>query len=178
MWSIFPFFREFDDSTVIYRYSKTDSNGNITVNAVKKILATDSIVCQFVFKEAVGGTSVNSDGGWSTEPGSSNLSLQSYTLTSVKEFSRTLPLSYQLFQNFPNPFNGTTQIRFQIPRMDFVVITLFDVLGRKISTLFQGVVQSGLHTVSASFDALPSGVYFYEFKSRLHRETRKLVLIK
>ena len=104
--------------------------------------------------------------------------LKSYVLTSTPLIRENTPAQYALFQNFPNPFNGSTRILFRIPYAEFATLELFDVLGRKITTAFKGVVQPGIHSVSLSSDLLASGLYFYRLTSGTYRETKKLVLIK
>ena len=85
---------------------------------------------------------------------------------------------FHLYQNYPNPFNGSTQIQFFMPHDGAAALTLFDPLGRKISVLFHGGAQTGVHTVVLSSESLASGMYFYQFSSGNALITRKLVLTK
>src|SRR5208283_873651 len=82
------------------------------------------------------------------------------SLTAVKD-TRQLPNQYFLSQNFPNPFNPTTQISYTIAKASNVTLTIYDVLGREIATLVNGKNEPGNHSVGWNALNVPSGVYFY-----------------
>jgi hypothetical protein len=71
-----------------------------------------------------------------------------------------LPQEIRLFQNFPNPFNNSTIISYELPKAASVTIEIYSVLGQKVATLAQGVKQPGYHQVSWE-SSLSSGVYYY-----------------
>ena len=88
-----------------------------------------------------------------------------------------------LYQNTPNPFNPVTTIRYYIPEAGEVKITVFDVAGRKVKNLFQGVRQDGEHSVewNGSTDSgarVATGVYFYALEYKKESITRKMVLLR
>ncbi len=85
---------------------------------------------------------------------------------------------YNLFANYPNPFNSETYIRFKIPQKERVKIVLFDVLGRQKSVLLDAVESAGEHRIKFSAKNLPSGIYFYRLQTSHFTATKKLVLIK
>ncbi len=88
-------------------------------------------------------------------------------------------LNYVLYQNFPNPFNPVTTIKFETLKKEHVDLTLYDMLGRKVEMLFDDVVTAGITTVDFNGKNLASGVYFYIFKtSSGFTSTKKLVLLK
>ena len=89
-----------------------------------------------------------------------------------------LPETIVLDQNYPNPFNPSTTIQFELPNSSDVELEVFDLLGRKVATLIQGVLQAGSH--EAMFDAtvLGSGLYVYTLRAGDHRMTRTMTLIK
>lgn len=176
--SVFPFIPGFADSTTLFRFCEVDSSRTVTVKVHLKIDPHDSVTYRFLFKEAVGELSVQSHGGAVSIVGSSNHSLKNCLLTSIHHASDIALSGYALFQNYPNPFNGSTQIQFQIPQTGNAAVVLFDVLGRKVATLFQQLVQPRLYSVSLSSESIPSGVYFYQLSSGRYRETKKLVVIK
>jgi hypothetical protein len=91
-----------------------------------------------------------------------------------------LPASYALQQNFPNPFNPSTRITYQLPDDAFVTVKVFDLLGKEIATLVNERQQAGVHHASFSADqfSLPSGVYFYSLTTDHFTQTRKMVLAK
>jgi hypothetical protein len=88
------------------------------------------------------------------------------------------PDQYYLYQNYPQPFNPATNIKFQIPRAGKVVIYVFDVLGNIVSTLINGKISKGIHTVNFNGSDLTSGIYFYTIKAGEFSDTKKMVLLK
>jgi endo-1,4-beta-xylanase len=98
--------------------------------------------------------------------------------TGVKEIASGLPSHYQLEQNFPNPFNPSTNIRYSIPQSSKVVLKVFDVLGREVQTLINTAQAPGQYTVPFHAQDLCSGVYFYQLSAGTFTETRKLMLLK
>jgi Outer membrane protein Omp28 len=77
------------------------------------------------------------------------------------ETQETLPDHYELSQNFPNPFNPSTQIDFQIPTASHVTLTVYDLLGRNVATLVDGLRGPGGYHAVFHGDGLTSGIYFY-----------------
>jgi len=92
--------------------------------------------------------------------------------------SNSASFSFQLYQNYPNPFNPVTTIKFDIPSENEINLTLFDMLGREVKTLFKGKAPAGTMTVDFNADGLPSGVYIYRLKSGNFMASKKLILIK
>jgi len=85
---------------------------------------------------------------------------------------------YDLFQNYPNPFNSSTMIKYQIPQEGRVRINLYNILGEKILTLFEGEREKGIYSFAFSSNELPSGNYFYSLESNSSRLVKKLTIIK
>lgn len=92
--------------------------------------------------------------------------------------SGDLPREYDLAQNFPNPFNPSTIIRYAIPVKSHVLLTVHNLLGQVVSTIVNGEQEAGFHEIR--FDALnlASGVYLYRLEAGKFVETRKLTLIR
>lgn len=90
--------------------------------------------------------------------------------TSASEFG--------LFENYPNPFNPTTTITYQIPTSGQVTLKVFDVLGREVTTLVDELQQPGSHTVQWDARAVASGVYFYQLCAGNLVSTRKMFVAK
>lgn len=93
------------------------------------------------------------------------------------------PESLLLFQNFPNPFNPSTIIRFDVPGTGFVSLRLYDVLGRTVRTLVNGAMNSGSYEIQLDAVGLPGGVYFCEMRvessgTLKYSAVRKMVLMK
>ncbi len=88
------------------------------------------------------------------------------------------PIEYSLSANFPNPFNPSTTINYQIPNDEFVTVKVYDALGREVKTLINEFQTIGFY--SATFDAskLSSGIYFYTIKAGRFTSTKKMLLMK
>ena len=97
--------------------------------------------------------------------------------TSVQNLS-TLPQEYTLFQNYPNPFNPSTTIKYQLPRMSYVTLQIYDILGRKVSTLVNEIKQAGYYSVAFDAASLSSGFYFYKITANTFTQTKQMMLIK
>lgn len=102
------------------------------------------------------------------------------TLTSINETTqKVMPEEYFLGQNYPNPFNAETQITFSVKLTGEVVLSVYDLLGQKISILFDGVATANTQ-YSVSFNAknLTSGVYLYSLRTISGFETKQMCLLK
>jgi len=89
--------------------------------------------------------------------------------TAVKEYS---------IENYPNPFNPTTTIAYQLPKDGRVTIKIFDAIGREVVTLVDEFKPSGRYTVQFDASHLASGIYFYSLKSGDYNAVKKMSLIK
>ncbi|MDO8550368.1 MAG: T9SS type A sorting domain-containing protein [Ignavibacteria bacterium] len=96
----------------------------------------------------------------------------------IESFLSEVPNEYQLYQNFPNPFNPSTKIQFYLPEDNYVRIKLFDLLGREISIITDGVLDQGFHSVEFSSENLSSGVYLYKMEAGNKIFTRKMIVNK
>ncbi len=86
--------------------------------------------------------------------------------------------SYELFQNYPNPFNPTTNIQYSVMKAGLVTLTVYDVLGRKVSTLINQYQTAGTHSINFDASRLASGVYFYRIEAGSFRSVKKMMLLK
>ncbi len=89
-----------------------------------------------------------------------------------------LPSEYMISQNFPNPFNPTTSIQFALPRMEHVVLRVFDMLGREESTLVEDNLPAGRYTVTWNASNAASGMYFYRITAGSFIVTKRMLLLK
>lgn len=90
-----------------------------------------------------------------------------------------IPKKTELFQNYPNPFNPTTTISFGIPESSRISLFIYDILGRKVTTLVdQELKTPGLYTIQFDASALSSGMYIYQLETDYQIITRRLTLIK
>jgi enterochelin esterase-like enzyme len=88
------------------------------------------------------------------------------------------PGGYELEQNSPNPGNPATTIGFRLPSAQHVVLKLYDLAGREVMTLFDGVAPQGRREVRVDASQLSSGIYFYSLQGREYSETRKMVIVR
>ncbi|MGD1045167.1 MAG: endo-1,4-beta-xylanase [Bacteroidota bacterium] len=98
--------------------------------------------------------------------------------TGVEETVSRIPSHYELEQNFPNPFNPATSIRYDISKTSQVTLKVFDILGRQVQTLVNTMQAPGQYTVTFTGQNLASGIYFYRFEAGTFTETKKLMLLK
>lgn len=97
-----------------------------------------------------------------------------------EEPNSPMPRQYSLSQNYPNPFNPSTKIKYSLQEPGYVILTVYDMLGREIKTLINEFKNSGEHEVifNAAGMNLSSGIYLYRIKSGSFVQTKKLMLIK
>ncbi len=96
--------------------------------------------------------------------------------TSVPEVA---PREFALKQNYPNPFNPSTEIKFAVENTDHAKLEVYNALGQKVATLFDGIAEAGqYYRVRFSGTGLSSGVYFYRLESGKRSDVKKLVLMK
>ena len=84
----------------------------------------------------------------------------------------------QLSQNSPNPFNPVTEIRYGLPRDSWVELVLFDLAGRKVTTIYEGFEKAGYKTIRWNAKDLSSGTYIYRLSAGELAEAKKLVVFK
>lgn len=85
---------------------------------------------------------------------------------------------FELSDNLPNPFNPVTKIKFQIPEAGIVKLNVYDLTGKKISSLVNEFRAAGNYDISFDGSLLASGVYFYSLQTRGHISTKRMILIK
>ncbi|MDP3683791.1 MAG: T9SS type A sorting domain-containing protein, partial [Ignavibacteria bacterium] len=94
------------------------------------------------------------------------------------EIMLNVPDEFRLEQNYPNPFNPSTIIEYQLPSNAFVVLKVFDILGREVETLINEHQNEGNHFVQFNASDLLSGVYFYKIEAGTYYDTKKLLLLR
>lgn len=98
--------------------------------------------------------------------------------TRVPEFDPEVPVFFAVFQNYPNPFNPSTRIPYVLDRPSLVTMEVFDVLGRKLETLFRKDQVPGTYSVDWDASRYPSGTYFCTVTTASGRRTIRMVLIR
>ena len=93
------------------------------------------------------------------------------------------PTTFALYANYPNPFNPSTTITFDLPETSYVQLEVYDIMGRRITTLIDGQRTAGRHqaiwyATSDKGTPVAGGVYLYKIQTGSFRETRQMVLLK
>lgn len=101
-----------------------------------------------------------------------------YGTVGVNSISTEVPRVFSLSQNFPNPFNPTTNIQFGVPKNSLVTIKVYDLLGREVATLLNEQKQAGMYQVDFNAASLSSGVYFYRMQAGTFADIKRMVVIK
>jgi len=99
-------------------------------------------------------------------------------IVGVEQTGTGLAERFALTQNYPNPFNPSTTISYQLPTQSYVTLKVYDVLGRGVATLVDGVQQRGKYEVTWDAKNVTSGVHFYQLVASGFTSTKKLVLLR
>jgi hypothetical protein len=128
----------------------------------------------------VNATNILGTSGWSN--------IRNFTVRTIgiKQISSEIPTDYKLFNNYPNPFNPNTNVRFQIPKLssrdalarDHVLIKVYDILGKEIATLVNEKKSPGIYEVGFNGSNLPSGIYFVKMQADNFNGIIKIALLK
>ena len=88
-----------------------------------------------------------------------------FEFSQVVNIGYTLPLEFALEQNYPNPFNPTTNIIYAVPVKSNVLLDVYNLIGQKIITLFEGEVEAGKHTAQFNASSMSSGIYLFKLNA-------------
>jgi hypothetical protein len=105
-------------------------------------------------------------------------------LVGITNISGNIPKNFELKQNFPNPFNPVTKIRFSISGSQggnkpvMTKLTVYDILGKKVVMLIDNELAAGEYETDFNASGLPSGIYFYELSAGGMKLTNKMILVK
>jgi hypothetical protein len=98
--------------------------------------------------------------------------------TAVLEEAEAIPATFALFDNYPNPFNASTVVRFALPASSGVILKLYDSAGQQVRSLDLGIYQAGYHAVRVEGKKLASGAYFYHLQAGTLDATGRMLLLK
>ncbi|MCX6826152.1 MAG: T9SS type A sorting domain-containing protein, partial [candidate division Zixibacteria bacterium] len=103
--------------------------------------------------------------------------------TGTDDDEPVVPNKYSLLQNYPNPFNPTTNITFSVPAAAHATVDIYNILGTKIATIFDGIAKTGQNRViwngvDANGASVASGIYLYQLKTAGFEQSRKMLLMK
>jgi hypothetical protein len=171
-----------DDSANVYITGKsTESSGN----EFSTIKYNTNGIQQWILNYSGGGVEVIVDKnrnifvtGGSAQSLNSGITIKYSQPIGIKKFVGNFPDHYFLEQNYPNPYNPNTNIKYQLPKQCFVMLDVYDILGRKVANLVNSLQNPGEY--SYSFDALKlaSGVYIYIINAGDFTATKKMILQK
>ncbi|MFA7361667.1 MAG: YCF48-related protein [Candidatus Kapaibacterium sp.] len=116
--------------------------------------------------------------GWATGSNGMVLYTTNGGLSYVNQISTVIPESFVLHQNYPNPFNNTTNIMIEIKERDFYKLEIYDVTGKKVDNLLEGIKTPGTYQINYNASKLSSGIYFYKLICSNYIQTKKFSLIK
>ena len=109
---------------------------------------------------------------------SDNDILEKRSLKTINFTGSEILVSYDLAQNFPNPFNPSTTIRFQLPQDGMVTLKIFDILGSEVATLVNEEKVAGRYEINFNASSLASGVYIYKLQAGDFVNSKKMILLK
>jgi hypothetical protein len=98
--------------------------------------------------------------------------------TSIESQNINLPHTYSLKQNYPNPFNPVTMITYQLPMINDVDLSIYNILGQKVATLVNERQQAGRYRVEWDASGFASGVYYYRLEAGEFVDIRKMILLR
>jgi hypothetical protein len=142
------------------RFNRLDSNASITL-----VIRTTSMIQDSITPLAYGTD-------WTkTDP-------PAFIIVGASQISSSLPKEFKLYNNYPNPFNPSTTIKFDLVRSSNVVITIYDILGKEIEYLVSSKLDAGTYEVKWDGAKYSSGVYFYKIETESFSDIKKMLLVK
>jgi len=122
--------------------------------------------------------SLSTDGTYLYAPTYGNGMWRALIPSGIRQITTNVPDKYNLEQNFPNPFNPSTTIRFQIPFNSFVNLSLYDINGRLLEQFVNSQLQAGIYEYKWNASKYASGIYFYRLTTNNYIATKKMILVK
>ena len=98
--------------------------------------------------------------------------------TSISDNSDVVPKDFVLYNNYPNPFNPSTTIRFDLPESGHARLEIFDLNGRLVKVLVNENLHAGMHSYKWNSQGVASGAYVYRLTTNTQSESKKMVLLK
>lgn len=147
------------------RASVLGGGGAVSSNSTHRLAST---MGQAVAGFSAGGSFRKRAGFWSAEP----------VPTPVEHTAAPVPREYRLDQNFPNPFNPATTIRFAIKEKSHVSLVVFTLLGQAVSTIVDEELPAGEYETRFTAPDAASGLYFYRLTSNGFVRSRKMLLLR
>ncbi|MDR3665405.1 MAG: T9SS type A sorting domain-containing protein [Ignavibacteriaceae bacterium] len=124
------------------------------------------------------------DAYYSTESTSKNGGIAEFTIREIpskRNFgnNQTAAITeYKLYDNFPNPFNPSTEIYYQIPNDGNVKLKVYNMMGQEVMTLINGFKEKGMYSITFNASKLASGIYIYKLEAGTFAQVKKMILTK
>jgi Secretion system C-terminal sorting domain len=99
-------------------------------------------------------------------------------MVNKEEQSVIVPKVFSLYQNYPNPFNPATTIKFDLPKAVYTKLTVYDVLGRVVTTLVNQKMNAGSYDINWDASSYASGAYVYKLEAGDYISVKKMILVK
>jgi hypothetical protein len=166
------------DTTPAYRFSPLSSDTISKLWYTGNLWGHDSLIFVVDLGLTLRSTSTATGLSYMTRTyNTTTIQLHESPVLSVRASSQN-PNGFSLGQNYPNPFNPTTTIQYSVPTSQFIVLRLYDLLGREILVLDEGVRTPGTHSVVLQAHGLSSGIYFYQLSTARVAQAKKLMILK
>jgi hypothetical protein len=98
--------------------------------------------------------------------------------SAIDDVNERIPTGFNIYENYPNPFNPTTEIRYDVPTLSNIRITVYDIIGRHVRTLVNAENTPGHYTVTFDASNLASGLYLYRMIAGNFEQAHHMMLIK
>jgi hypothetical protein len=172
---VFPFTRNFTDTTLVYRYRRVGVGDTVAFRSTYYPNARSV----FTFRQDIGLVRFRYNSGTMDVYDTAHHYLLNSIITSTEGGSTAFrPDGFRLFQNYPNPFNPVTTLHFTIDNRQLTVLKVYDLLGREVTALVNEVKQPGAYTVQWDASAAPSGMYFCRLQAGGLVDVKKLILLR
>lgn len=181
-WNIDPEWQLFDDNADLVYEISTDWPAGTARTFVYKYGFWGPDVASFDNEAGFGQNHVHKESGEGTFFEIST-PFGDMTPTAIEEGSEGIPVTFSLQQNYPNPFNPSTTIRFSVAKASETSLVIYNALGQKVKTLFNGRLNPGAVTkvwdgTNQSGSQVATGIYFYQLRSSDRVMTKKMILMK
>ena len=188
--SVYSYLRVSSNNNVIVNVNFSASEQTINISVPLNKISFDSSASFYINDElniktyVVKGTDLKNYPITVPSNSAQILVLSDSALTEAKEEETVLPVSFNVEQNYPNPFNPSTTIKYSLPYSSHVKISIFNILGQKISELINDVQNAGNHEAVWSASNFASGVYLYSLEAISEKgktnytQVKKMILLK
>lgn len=165
--------------------NKNDNSFNLNYKKIGQEKTRDAIAIAFQKDNIKGESYYNNKEPLANKPfDGTSILVEINTSTTNIESGSEFPINYELYNNYPNPFNPSTNISYYLPEASFVKIRVYDIIGRLVTEITNKELIAGKHNTIFQAQALSSGVYFYVIEavslnsSRVFKQSKKMLLLK